>query len=84
MRVLLDESLPRKLKAELGQHEVTTVPEAGWAGTKNGDLLRSRGRSFTSGLEGLRWGSLELGPAVVIQATPKWLAPRWASFATSA
>ena len=40
MRVLLDESLPRRLKQELPEHEVTTVPEAGWAGTKNGDLLR--------------------------------------------
>lgn len=46
MRVLLDESLPRKLEAELGQHEVTTVPEAGWAGTKNGDLLRPAERRF--------------------------------------
>ena len=40
MRVLLDESLPRRLKQELSEHQVTTVPEAGWAGTKNGDLLR--------------------------------------------
>lgn len=40
MRVLLDESLPRRLKQELPDHEVTTVPEAGWAGAKNGDLLR--------------------------------------------
>ena len=40
MRVLLDESLPRRLKAELTEYEVSTVPEAGWAGTKNGELLR--------------------------------------------
>ena len=40
MRVLLDESLPRRLKSELSEHEVSTVPEAGWAGTKNGELLR--------------------------------------------
>jgi predicted nuclease of predicted toxin-antitoxin system len=40
MRVLLDESLPRRLKQELPEHNVTAVPEAGWAGTKNGDLLR--------------------------------------------
>ncbi len=39
MRVLLDESLPRRLKQELPEHEVSTVPEAGWAGTKNGELL---------------------------------------------
>ena len=40
MRVLLDESLPRQLRHELAEYEVTTVPEAGWAGMKNGDLLR--------------------------------------------
>jgi predicted nuclease of predicted toxin-antitoxin system len=40
MRVLLDESLPRRLKSELPEHEVSTVPEAGWAGSKNGELLR--------------------------------------------
>ncbi len=40
MRVLLDESLPRRLKHELPGHQTSTVPEAGWAGTKNGDLLR--------------------------------------------
>src|SRR3990172_4934863 len=40
MRVLLDECLPRKLKQDLAGHEVRTVPEAGWAGKKNGELLR--------------------------------------------
>ncbi len=40
MRVLLDESLPRRLKHELAEHEVKTVPEVGWAGKKNGELLR--------------------------------------------
>ena len=39
MRVLLDECLPRKLKFELPGHEVVTVPEAGWAGLRNGALL---------------------------------------------
>ena len=46
MRVLLDESLPRRLKAELTEHKVSTVPEAGWAGTKNGELLRLAEPSF--------------------------------------
>lgn len=41
MRVLLDECLPRRLKSELHGHEVITVPEAGWAGKKNGELLRT-------------------------------------------
>ena len=40
MRVLLDECLPRGLKKHLREHEVKTVPEAGWAGRKNGELLR--------------------------------------------
>jgi hypothetical protein len=39
MRVLLDECLPRRLGRELIGHNVRTVPEAGWAGKKNGELL---------------------------------------------
>ena len=39
MSVLLDESLPRQLKDQLPEHQVRTVPEAGWAGKKNGELL---------------------------------------------
>ena len=40
MKVLLDECLPKKLKREVQSDIVRTVPEMGWAGTKNGDLLR--------------------------------------------
>lgn len=40
MRVLLDESLPRQLKRLLTDSDVSTVPEVGWAGKKNGELLR--------------------------------------------
>jgi hypothetical protein len=40
MRVLLDECLPRKLKSNFRMHECPTVPEAGFAGKKNGALLR--------------------------------------------
>ena len=40
MRVLLDECLPRRLRTHRGEHAVATVPDAGWAGTKNGALLR--------------------------------------------
>jgi len=46
MRVLLDECLPRRLKSVLGGHEVRTVPEAGWSGKKNGDLLRLAATAF--------------------------------------
>ena len=39
MKVLLDECVPRGLRRHLSRHEVQTVPEAGWAGKKNGELL---------------------------------------------
>ena len=39
MRVLLDECLPRRLKRSISGHEIETVPEAGWAGKSNGELL---------------------------------------------
>jgi hypothetical protein len=39
-RVLFDENLPRLLKRELPGFEVRTVAEMGWAGIKNGKLLR--------------------------------------------
>lgn len=40
MRVLLDECLPKKLKRDIEADFVQTVPEAGWASKKNGELLR--------------------------------------------
>jgi hypothetical protein len=40
VRVLLDECLPRRLKAYLTGHEVSTVPEMGWAGAQDHTLLR--------------------------------------------
>jgi hypothetical protein len=40
MRLLLDECVPRRLKRELRGHEAKTVQEMGWAGIKNGALLR--------------------------------------------
>ncbi|MEE8074748.1 MAG: DUF5615 family PIN-like protein [Candidatus Binatia bacterium] len=39
MRVLLDECLPKRLKQWIAGHEVVTVPEAGWAGKDNGELV---------------------------------------------
>lgn len=39
MRVLLDECVPRKLKRAFPNHDCRTVPEAGFAGKKNGHLL---------------------------------------------
>lgn len=46
MKILIDECLPRKLKYELPDHEVQTVSEAGWSGTKNGALLRLMAGTF--------------------------------------
>lgn len=46
MRVLLDESLPRKLAQALSGHEVQTVQKRGWAGLKNGVLLRTASGEF--------------------------------------
>src|SRR5262249_40282431 len=40
MRILLDECVPRRLRRELPGHDVHTVPEMGWSGKKNGELLR--------------------------------------------
>jgi predicted nuclease of predicted toxin-antitoxin system len=41
MKILLDESLPRKLRQDFGKdHEVWTVKDKGWLGKKNGELLR--------------------------------------------
>src|SRR5690348_10914697 len=40
MRILLDESLPRRLRRVFAGHEVVTVAEAGWSGFQNGDLIR--------------------------------------------
>jgi hypothetical protein len=40
VRVLLDENLPHDLIAGLVGHSVSTVQDFGWAGTKNGDLLK--------------------------------------------
>lgn len=39
VRFLLDECLPKRLKRDLAGHDARTVPEMGWAGTRNGQLL---------------------------------------------
>jgi hypothetical protein len=41
LRVLLDESVPHDLVLHLPGFEVLTVQELGWAGMKNGALLRA-------------------------------------------
>jgi hypothetical protein len=39
VRLLLDESVPSRLRRSLTDHSVRTVVEAGWSGIKNGRLL---------------------------------------------
>ena len=46
MRILLDESLPRRLRSSFSGHEVVTVVEAGWSGVENGELLHLAAAHF--------------------------------------
>lgn len=39
MKLLLDECIDRKLAREFVGYEIKTVPQMGWAGIKNGQLL---------------------------------------------
>lgn len=39
MKILFDECIDRRFAKEIEGHEVVTVPQAGWAGIKNGELL---------------------------------------------
>ena len=57
MRVLLDENLAHRLRKNLGAHEVLTVRYKGWAGLKNGELLR---RAENDGIEVLLTGDQTL------------------------
>src|SRR5437763_14593581 len=46
MRILLDESLPRRLGSIVACHDVATVVEAGWSGVENGELLQLAATRF--------------------------------------
>jgi predicted nuclease of predicted toxin-antitoxin system len=46
MRLLLDESVPSRLRRYLPDHEVKTVVEMGWSGVKNGKLLALAAADF--------------------------------------
>jgi uncharacterized protein DUF5615 len=39
VKILLDECVDRRLATAIAGHDVKTVPQMGWAGIKNGDLL---------------------------------------------
>ncbi len=40
MRLLLDECIDRRRARELPDLEIRTVPQMGWAGIKNGELMK--------------------------------------------
>ena len=46
MRLLLDESVPRRLRQFLPNYRVRTVVEMGWSGIKNGELLHLAASDF--------------------------------------
>ena len=46
MRLLLDESVPRRLRRALPSQVVKTVAEMGWVGLKNGELLSLAAPAF--------------------------------------
>ena len=46
MRILLDESVPRRLARLIAGHDVTTVVAHGWAGMRNGELLERASAEF--------------------------------------
>src|ERR1700687_624323 len=65
MRILLDESLPRKLALELTGHEIATVQARGWSGLKNGVLLRTASPDFQVLLTGDHNFEVQQNPATL-------------------
>jgi len=57
VRILLDEQLPRQLAAYFVGHDVRTTQEQGWAGLKNGMLLKE---AFAAGFQVLVTGDKNL------------------------
>jgi predicted nuclease of predicted toxin-antitoxin system len=65
MRVLLDESLPRKLALELIGHDTQTVQRRGWSGLSNGELLRMASGEFEVLITGDRNLEFQQNPATL-------------------
>jgi len=40
MKILIDENLPKRLKADFPEHEIFTVSDMDWNSKKNGELLK--------------------------------------------
>jgi predicted nuclease of predicted toxin-antitoxin system len=43
MRILIDECVPRRILNHFTEHDAHTVPEMGWAGKKDSELLQVMG-----------------------------------------
>jgi hypothetical protein len=46
VKLLLDECIDRRLSKDLAGHDVKIVPQMGWAGIKNGELLALAEKEF--------------------------------------
>jgi hypothetical protein len=46
MKILLDECIDRKFSREFKDYDIKTVPQMGWAGIKNGQLLALAASEF--------------------------------------
>jgi predicted nuclease of predicted toxin-antitoxin system len=46
MKLLFDECLPKKLRREFPEHQISTVSEMNWRGIKNGKLLALASEQF--------------------------------------
>jgi predicted nuclease of predicted toxin-antitoxin system len=46
LKILLDECIDRRFARVLIEHSVVTVPQMGWAGIKNGELMRLAENEF--------------------------------------
>ena len=68
MRVLLDESIPRKFGLEIPGHFVQSVHQRGWAGLKNGELLRTASAEFDVLVTGDRNLEYQQNPATLAMA----------------
>jgi predicted nuclease of predicted toxin-antitoxin system len=87
MKILLDENLDWRLGRDLPGHEVDSVPKIGWAGVKNGELLRransaydllitmDKGIYHQQNLSGLRLAIIALGAKTNRLAETRLLMP---------
>jgi hypothetical protein len=63
VKILLDESVPRLLKLRLPHLDISTVQELGWAGVRNGELLRRAEEQFDIFVTGVK----DTGSGLAIQ-----------------